>query len=219
MDQAPSTPPGIPRIRRKSGPGCLVQVLGALALGAVVMLAVYALIAPWAFYMGGHFHINPQWSGWGRMHSNLAGDYILYVQISPAHGSSHTRAVPHISGQGFLCTPRGERYKLRLGGDFEKTSRTDLQGQTASLYMNNYSAFASSTAPSLEFRGKWNNPDLVLDDHGSITRAFDPGGVLVTNHHMRPYVQEVVPLTLHEGSWSDFEAACAAISRVTKKRR
>jgi hypothetical protein len=70
-----------------------------------------------------------------------------------------------------------------------------------------------SNAPSLEFRGKWNNPDLVLDDHGSLNRAFDPGGTLVTNHHMRPYMQEVVPVTLHEGSHADFEAACAALKR------
>ena len=207
-----SLPPGMP-MRRKSGPGCLVQVLGALALGAVVMLAVYALIAPWAFYMGGHFHLNPQWTGWGRMHSKLAGDFILYVQISPGKASSHYRAVPHISGQGYLCTPRGDRYRLRLGGDFGKASGVDLQGKTASLYMNNYTAFSSSTAPSLEFRGRWNNPDLVLDDQGSLTRAFDPGGALVTNHHMRPYVQEVVPLTLHEGNWSDYESACSAMKR------
>jgi hypothetical protein len=209
VNSAPSFP-GMP-VPRKSGPGCLVQVLGALALGVVVMLAVYVITAPWAFYMGGHFHINPQWAGWGRMHSNLAGDYILYVQISPGKASSHYRAVPHISGQGFLCTPLGERYKLRLGGDFDKASGTDLQGKSAYLYMNNYTVLSSSTAPSLEFRGKWNNPDLVLDDHGSLTRAFDPGGKLVTNHHMRPYIQEVVPLTLHEGNYSDFEAACAAL--------
>jgi hypothetical protein len=30
---------------------------------------------------------------------------------------------------------------------------------------------------------------------------------------MRPYTQEVVPLTLHEGSRTDFDTACAAIKR------
>ena len=79
--------------------------------------------------------------------------------------------------------------------------------------MNNYTVFTSSTAPSLEFRGKWNNPDLVLDDHGSINRAFDPDGVLARNTHMCPYIQEIVPLTLHEGTRADFDAACAAIKR------
>jgi len=207
-----SLPPGMP-VPRKARHGCIVQVLGALVFGVVVVLAVTAIVAPWAFYMGGNFHVIPQWTGWGRMHSNLAGDYVLYVQISPGRPSRFGGNVPHISGQGHLCTPTGERYRLRLGGGFGKPSGVDLQGQSASLYMNNYTAFSSSTAPSLEFRGHWNNPDLVLDDHGSLTRAFDPGGKLVTNHHMRPYVQEVVPLTLHQGNFSDFEAACSAMKR------
>ncbi len=207
-----SLPPGMP-VPRKARHGCIVQVLGALAFGLVVVMAVTAIVAPWAFYMGGNFHVIPQWTGWGRMHSNLAGDYVLYVQISPGRPSRFGRNVPHISGQGHLCTPTGERYRLRLGGDFGKPSGVDLQGKSAYLYMNNYTAFSSSTAPSLEFSGHWNNPDLVLDDHGSLTRAFDPGGQLVTNHHMRPYVQEVVPLTLHQGNFSDFEAACSAIKR------
>jgi hypothetical protein len=53
----------------------------------------------------------------------------------------------------------------------------------------------------------------VLDDQGSLSRAFDPGGVLAKKTHTRPDVQEVVPLTLREGSQSDFDAACAAIKR------
>jgi hypothetical protein len=199
---------------RKSGPGCLVQVLGALALGVVVLYAIYAVFAPWAFYMGGRFHLYPGWTGWGRMHSNIAGDYVLFVSISPRTGGRGTyRAVPHISGQGFICTPQGERYSLRVGGDFGKNSGVDLQGRTAYIYAHQYSVFSGSTNPSLEFRGKWNNPELLLDDQGSINRAFDPGGKLVTNHHMRPYIQEVVPLTLHEGSRADFDTACAAIKR------
>ena len=42
-------------------------------------------------------------------------------------------------------------------------------------------------------------------------KPIAPGGSLVTNRHMRPYLQEVVPLTLHEGSRADFDAACAAL--------
>jgi hypothetical protein len=36
--------------------------------------------------------------------------------------------------------------------------------------------------------------------------------VLAKNSNMRP-VREVVPLTLHEGSRSDFDAACAAMHK------
>lgn len=199
------TPPG----RRKSGPGCAVQVLGALLLGGVVLLAVMAIVAPWGFYMGGHFHLIPQWSGWGQMHSKLAGDYALFVTFSPKTGRG--LGLTHVSGNGVICTPRGEKFKLRLAGDFENPHGTNLQGKTVHLYASNYSALSGSTAPSLDFRGRWNNPDLVLDDHGSLTRAFDPGGSLAANQHMRPYMQEVVPLTLHEGSHADFDAACAAL--------
>ena len=196
---------------RKSGPGCLVQVLGALALGAVVIMGVMAVFTPWGFYMGGHFHIIPNWTGWGRMHSKLAGDYILFASFSPKTGRG--LGLTHVSGNAVICTARGEKFNLRLSGDFQNPHGTDLQGKTAHLYANHYSTFSGSTAPSLDFRGKWNNPDLVLDDGGSLTRAFDPDGKLVTNQHMRPYMQEVVPLTLHEGNRSDFESACSAMKR------
>lgn len=194
---------------RKARHGCVVQVLGALVFGVVVLMGVTAIVAPWGFFMGGHFHIIPNWTGWGEMHSKIAGDYALFVSFSPKTGRG--LGLTHVSGNAVICTPRGEQYKLRLSGDFENPHGTDLQGKTAHLYANYYSTFSGSTAPSLDFRGKWNNPDLVLDDHGSLTRAFDPGGTLVTNHHMRPYVQEVVQLTLHEGSHADFQAACATL--------
>src|SRR5712671_4228915 len=84
-----SVVPGMP-VPRKSGPGCLVQVLGALALGIVLMCAIYAVFAPWAFFMGGHFHIYPGWTGWGKLHSNTAGDYVLFVSISPTTGGRGT---------------------------------------------------------------------------------------------------------------------------------
>jgi hypothetical protein len=177
------------------------------------VFVVTAIVAPWGFFMGGRFHIYPQWTGWGKLHSNIAGDYVLYVTISPSTGGRGGRGGPRVKGNAVLCTPRGERYKLRVGGDFQKNTGTDLQGRTAYIYAHNYSKLTGHNDPQLEFRGKWNNPDLVLDDQGSINRAFDPGGTLVKNSHMRPYVQEVVPLTLHEGSRADFDAACAAIKR------
>jgi len=201
--------PTAPFGRRKAGPGCVVQVLGALVLGGVVLAGVMAIVAPWGFYMGGHFHIIPQWTGVGQMHSKIAGDYALLVTFSPKTGRG--LGLTHVSGNAWLCTPRGEKFSLRLAGDFQNPHGTDLQGMTAHLYASNYSTFSGSTAPSLDFRGRWNNPDLVLDDQGSLNRAFDPGGALVTNRHMRPYKQEVTPLTLHEGTRADFDAACAAL--------
>jgi hypothetical protein len=210
----PPIPAPVPR-PRKSGSGCLLSIVYLSFFAFIVVFVVTAIVAPWGFFMGGRFHIYPQWTGWGKLHSKIAGDYVLYVTISPSTGGRGGRGggAPHVRGNAVLCTPRGERYKLRVGGDFERNPGINLQGKTAVLYAYNYSYFSGSNAPSLELRGKWNNPDLVLDDQGSINRAFDPGGALVTNSHKRPYMQEVVPLTLHEGSRADFDTACAAIAK------
>jgi hypothetical protein len=193
----------------KSVRGVPVRLLALVALFGVLLLGSDAVFTPWAFFMGGHFHINPKWTGWGRMHSNIAGDYVIYMSISPYFGRG--RSLTDITGKGAICTQRGDNYPLNVGGSFQSHPGIDLQGKTAVIYAHNYSK--SRYDPSLEFRGKWNNPDLVLDDQGSLNRAFDPGGTLAPKNHMRPDVQEVVPLTLHEGSRSDFDAACAAIKR------
>ncbi|MGC2742737.1 MAG: hypothetical protein WA672_06085 [Candidatus Angelobacter sp.] len=215
MEQPPNSPPVIPPVQRKSGRGCLTTIVYFSVLAFIVVFVTTAIFAPWGFFMGGHFHIFPGWTGWGKLHSNSAGDYALYVSIFPATRGRGGRGGggPRVKGSAVLCTPRGEKYNLRVNGDFEKNPGINLQGKTAALYVYNYSVFSTSKAPSLEFRGKWNNPDLVLDDHGSITRAFDPGGVLVTNPHTRPYIQEVVPLTLHVGTRADFDAACALVAK------
>lgn len=44
-----------------------------------------------------------------------------------------------------------------------------------------------------------------------IQRNFDHAVNLYPDGKNRPYLGEVSPLTLHEGSKSDFEAACATV--------
>jgi hypothetical protein len=185
----------------------------ALLFAGAVTMGVFAIVAPWSFYMGGHFRMLPMWTGWGKAHSRNVGDYVWLISFYPSTG--RFSGLRHLKGNGVICTPRGEKYKLLLGGDFEKGSGTDLQGKGATFYMNNNSVIArnlgGSLDPHLELRGKWNNPDLVLDDHGSLNRSFAPDGSLIKNHAQQPYMQEVVPITVHEGSTSDFDAACAAL--------
>ena len=210
MEQTPNSLPAIPSVQSKSTRGAVARILIFFALAGAFFLALDAVFTPWAFFMGGHFHVNPKWTGWGRMHSNIVGDYVIYMSISPYFGRG--RSLTDITGRGALCTQHGDNYTLDVGGSFQKHPGIDLQGKTAVIYAHNYSRYGRQYDPSLEFRGKWNNPDLVLDDHGSLTQAFDPGAVLAKNSNMRP-VREVVPLTLHEGSRSDFDAACAALQK------
>ncbi|HEU5415206.1 MAG TPA: hypothetical protein VFW31_15675 [Candidatus Angelobacter sp.] len=192
-----------------------IQWVVLLIIIAVVVVGLPALLTPWGFFMGGRFHVIPSWTGWGKMHSNKAGgDYVIMMTISPKTGKGLGPA--HVDGNAWLCTPRGEKFTLHLGGDFQKDIRLDSNGKTASFYMNTYtvkSQFTGDDRPYLEFRGKWNNPDLVLDDHGSIARNFAPDATLWPKRgNERPYISEVVPVTLHEGGKTEWEAACAKTS-------
>lgn len=190
-----------------------IQWVVVLVLIAVVLVGIPAVFTPWGFFMGGRFHVLPSWTGWGKMHSSKAGgDYVIMMTFTPKTGRQLGRT--HVDGNAWLCTPRGEKFTLHLGGDFQKDIRLDTNGKTASFYMNSYtlkSQFTGNTRPYLEFRGKWNNPDLVLDDHGSIARNFTPEATLwPTGGKERPYISEVVPVTLHEGGKAEWEASCTA---------
>ena len=90
---------------RKARMGCLTQVVLSLLLGVAAIFAIDAVFAPWSYFMGGNFHLIPMWQGWGRIHAP-AGDYVLFVTMSPRTGS---RGIAHVAGTGVLCTPRGDR--------------------------------------------------------------------------------------------------------------
>jgi hypothetical protein len=194
----------------RQGRNLLLKLAPLAVLAFGLPFTMDAVFAPWAFFMGGHFHLNPKWAGWGRMHSNTSGDYTIYITISPWFGRGHS--LTDITGKGALCTQRGDIYRLSMAGFFEEGSGVDLQGRTVTIYPHNYNPkLTGHNDPSLEFRGRWNNPDLVLDDQGSINQAFDPDGGLAKKNQARSDKQERVSLTLHEGSRSEFDAACAAL--------
>lgn len=210
-------------MRKKARRGCLGclgqliwQLAAVLLLGSVLVLAFTGVFYPWAFYLGGKFHILPYWYGWGTLHAK-SGDYVLWVQFEPTPRGS--RIIPHsdLTGTAHLCSPRGEEFRMRLGGGMRPHLSLSTNGEAIGLYMNTWSWYGEFTAdhrPSLEFRGRWQNPDLAMDDHGSIFRAFLPDGSVYRGHDANhPYNGEVVPITLKPGSYSEFKAACAAVRR------
>lgn len=206
-------------ITRKAGGGCLGclwQSGVVLALGGVLALAITGLLFPWAFYLGGSFHILPYWQGWGTAHAKT-GDYLLFVRIEPSTRGSRMYASSHLSGVSYVCTPRGENIRLRLGGGMRNHLKLSTDGEHISLYMNYWpwnANFTGDHRPSLELRGYWRNPNLVMDDDSSLGRAFQPDGTVYRGHDPnRPYMTEIVPVTLAPGSYSDFSAACAKARR------
>jgi hypothetical protein len=209
------------RKKRRSGClGCLFQIaltlLVGLVLGCAFLLAVTAIFAPWAFYLGGPFHITPYWQGVGKAHAK-SGDYVLFVYFGPTPRGSKMYLETNLTGNAYVCTPRGESIRLNLGGGMRKHLNRSTDGEAVHLYMFYWpwnANFINDTRPELELSGHWRNPNLVMDDHSSIARAFHPDGTVYRGHDKnRPYMTEVVPVTLASGSYSDYEKACEAAHR------
>jgi len=197
--------------------GCLWQVGLVLVLGCVLVIAMTGLFYPWAFYLGGKFHPLPYWQGWGQLRAK-SGGYVLFVRFEPTPRGSRMYLESNLKGTAYLCTPRGEKFRMKLGGGMRKHLNVSTDGEAIHLYMDYWPAlsgqFISDHRPSIELRGHWKNPNLVMDDHGSVSNAFQPDGTVYRGHDRnRPYSTEVVPITLSQGPYSDFEAACAAVHR------
>lgn len=197
--------------RRTGCLGCLWQVGATLVVVGIVMLAATAVFSPWAFYLGGSFHVLPWWQGWGKAHAK-SGDYLLYVRINPSTKGSKMYLETNLGGEAYLCTPRGEKFTLKLGGGMRRHLNVSTDGEAIGLYMYytpwNYS-FTNDDRPRLELHGHWRNPNLVMDDKGSIAKAFQLDGTVYHGRGLPPaYAPEIVPITFTPGSYSDFSAAC-----------
>jgi hypothetical protein len=184
-----------------------------LVLGSILVLAMIAVFFPWVFYLGGKFHITPYWQGLGKFHAK-SGDYLLFVRIEPTTRGSRMYLETNLAGTAYLCTPRGERIPLKLGGGMRKHLNLSTDGEAIGLYMNYWpwnAQFISDRRPSLKLRGHWRNPHPVMDDQGSISNAFQLDGSVYRGHDRnRPYSTEIVPVTFVPGSYSDFDGASAA---------
>ena len=48
-----------------------------------------------------------------------------------------------LKGDGCLCTPRGEKFRLHFGGDMPRNHGADLRGVPIHLYLYNWPVFAN----------------------------------------------------------------------------
>jgi hypothetical protein len=188
----------------------VLMLLAALAVGGFLAYAYQ-----WAFYLGGTFHIMPWWQGTGRIHEKN-GDYVLYVLVGPQTRNVHAYLETNLTGNALLCTPRGEKIYLVLGGGMRRHLGVVTEGEAIHLYMHHRawnSGVTNDYAPHFELQGHWRNPNLVMDDKGSLAKNFRPDGTMYHDHdkdHNRVYVPEVVPVTLVPGTIADFNGACVA---------
>jgi len=209
-------PIDIPTLPRRHGcAGCLTQSALALLFGCAVVYLLFILLAPWNFYFGGHFHLVPGWTGQGWMHSPTAGgDYYLWVRFEPT--TPGYRKSP-LKGDGFLCTPKGERFRLHFGGSMPRNHGTDLRGVPIHLYLYNWpllANFVGDRRPSFDLYGTFGNSEMVMEDQGSLARAFRPDGVLWgPRDRSRPWKQESTRIILKEDSSWVSSPSCPAMPK------
>ena len=120
----------------------------------------------------------------------------------------------------YVCTSCGEQIQLRLVGSMRPGLHTSFDGETIALDLHYWQAFRSlfgaDRRPSFELYGQWRNPNLVLDDRGSLAVAFMPDGS-VNRGHLGTR-SEPVTITLHEGSFSESPGRVFAASRKLTRR-
>ncbi len=199
--------------RRRGCAGCLVQPALALLAGVALMYLIFVLLAPWNFYFGGHFHLVPGWTGRGWMHSNAAGgDYFLLVRFEPTMPGY--RKSP-IQGTASLCTPKGQKFRLRFGGDMPHNHGTDLRGVPIHLYFYGWSGLQLSPdrRPSFDLYGTFGDSELVMGDQGGLATAFRPDGTLYGPRDHRVRSHESAHVVLKEDSSWVSSTSCPALPR------
>ncbi len=198
--------------------GCLPRLFLGLVLAAALMGAIAAVFAPWSFYLGGEFHLLPLWQGRGQLHTR-GGDYVVYFWIMPTPPGRVSRA-PQFRGWATVCTPKGERLSLRATAVLRGHQGADTNGQAMHVTMYARPWYYSVTGrwdhrPELEFDGRWQNPDLVMTDAGSLSRAFQPDGTVYRGPtRNQPPRGQPVPVVFHESAWWRLWTDCGTAARL-----
>ena len=189
---------GDPPARPRGRVGCLGFLLFCAALAIGGGLFAY-FVAPWNFNFGGHFHPLGGWQGLGRFHSTSGGgDYEMWVSFEI---TVPKRLQSPLSGTAVLCTPRGERLKLKLSGDMPRNHGADLANVPLHLYLHRIAPLATTTEgrrPHFDLWGAFGDSLLEVEDHGTIGMAFAPDGTVRPADPKGPHSAESIHITFKE---------------------
>ena len=191
--------------RTRRGLGCLPTLaLLALAIAAVMWLAA-SVMGPWVYTVGGRHRWLPIWEGVGDV-AGPGGTYRLYVWFAPWRSRTRYRPEAAVEGYSTLCTPRGERFNLTLRGGAPSRPWLHMDDQPFHFRVWRRPPGGGVTAdlvgpPRLEFAGRWQGPNLVMDDQGSVGRAFNPDATLNPRALRWETRAQAVAVTFAEQNW------------------
>jgi len=183
--------------------GCLTDLLKLCVLAVVVLYVVVAITSPWAFHIGGRWTPLLYWSGTGKLVTKT-GTYPLYVMFYPSSHFSRLaldglRPAGGLQGTARLCVSPGVTESLKLSGTvFGRWSSTTDALMSFRLLEYRYIDLGQ-TQGYFDLSGRWQGPDLVMDDRSG------------TNHKFRSGLQiEHASVTLSPAGYSDFKSTCAS---------
>lgn len=195
--------------------GCLPGLALLAVLGGAGVAALNLVNAPWIYVVGGRLRPLPVWQGTG-VAEGPGGRYRLYVWFSPARAGTSVRPVTSIRGAGYLCTPRGERLAVRVGGGASGQVWRRMDGHEFHLYIQHQPSTRAaidgvSSWPNLVLKGRWVGPDLALDDDAGLQRTFTRDGRLRPGPG--PWTASLRPasIRLAETAWWPFGARCPQV--------
>jgi hypothetical protein len=195
---------------RKKGLGCLSSLVLLLLLGLILISAIDLAFEPWIYVVGGRVRLLPVWQGIGVVQAP-SGPYRIYVWFSPAPSGSRILPSTSIKGSGYVCTPQGQRYSLRVTGGASGRIWKDMDGQMFHISAHHQPIlwqFTRDWRPWLSFSGRWVGPDLVMSDDASIAHAFQPDGALKPDDGRWHPKTGALPITLTEAGWWPGGANC-----------
>jgi len=202
----------MPRRRRRFGcVGCLTQSVLLFVVAGLAILGAQRIFVPWAFRLGGTFRPIAIWQGVAHLHA-ASGDYVLSVWLTPSSGSRLSN-FPTFGGGAYLCTPRGEGIPLRMYAVIPEHVSGETNGKPMRIELHHRSWFGSTSGvdgrPRLTFHGRWQDPDLVMDDGGTLSTAFLPDGRLYDGPAARqPHATQTLSVVFHEVPWTTWRASC-----------
>jgi hypothetical protein len=196
---------------RKKGLGCLSKLVLLMLLGPVLLMAIDLAFYPWIYVVGGRLRLLPVWAGVGVVQAPW-GPYRIYVSFSPEPSGRGVLPSTSIGGSGYVCTPQGQRYSLRVTGGTTGQIWKNMDGHSFHLSAHHQPISWRSTPdgrPWLSFSGRWVGPNLVMSDDASIAHAFSADGTLKPDEgHWHP-TTGALPITLTETQWWPFGADCS----------
>jgi hypothetical protein len=190
--------------------------LGLLVLVLLIFPVLTALLAPWAYHIGGRWTPG-MWWGYGTLRTEEGNQYPLFIYFYPDFRSmtrlhlNGQRPVSGVGGSAWLCSAQGTTQLLDVSGDLYGRFLNTEGNQMGIRLLDWRQSFRINPQYRRYFDlyGRWHNGELAMQDDGGWARAFEP------NAHN---AKQRASVTFAWGSYADFKKLCQAADIPEKAR-